>query len=96
MRSLTVANLTYQVGIMTQYLSTYTDVLDLLTEWADHGFPTPADELVTLAALDPRRLFAAMQAILAQADLALRFAAMDALPFVAPDNIVADLLVPYC
>jgi HEAT repeat protein len=36
-----------------------------------------------------------MQVILAQANAAMRFAAMDALRFVAPDDVVAELLLPY-
>jgi hypothetical protein len=80
---------------MNEKLVQYADVVSLLHQWRAHQKKRDVAEFVALQQCDQARLVTAMRTMLAYAELELRFAVADALPFVLPDDMVVDLLIPY-
>ena len=80
---------------MNRELEQYSDVIDLLLHWADDFKDEMAPDIIALHQYDVKKMTNAMSAILAHADIEVRFHAVDAIPYLVPDDTVVDLLLPY-
>ena len=80
---------------MNQELELHADIIDLLISWGNSFKTETTPEIFALRQYDIEKIINAMSVILAFGDAKVRFHAVDAIPYLVPNDVVINLLLPY-